>query len=254
MSLLPNTKTTHNSYAACGRHTSFTTQHRNTRHNDISLLWPERENREFILEFSGLYHYQLREGRKPYCPYFTGCPHFAWKAFILAFVFRQCRHSKEQQQFTFWQVYWTSVFTVSQCCVNCNDALLAFMLSFEQPMLCTVYMNMWNDECMLCTLKMGLCLLCVTGLVRYKGEPSKLTCWKRREWCTRATRRTTFMFSIRYQHQAKLPVPLQLCMRTASRSLGFLRPACECTMQSSVLLSFCFCLTFWWKCGVNACF
>jgi hypothetical protein len=35
-----------------------------TRHNDISLLWPERENHEFILEFSGLYHYRLREGRK----------------------------------------------------------------------------------------------------------------------------------------------------------------------------------------------
>jgi hypothetical protein len=43
------------------------TQYRNTRHNDISLLWPERGNREFILEFSGLYHYQLREGRKPKC-------------------------------------------------------------------------------------------------------------------------------------------------------------------------------------------
>jgi hypothetical protein len=41
------------------------TQYRNTRHNDISLLWPERGNREFILEFSGLYHYQLMEGRKP---------------------------------------------------------------------------------------------------------------------------------------------------------------------------------------------
>jgi hypothetical protein len=41
------------------------TQYRNTRHNDISLLWPERGNREFILEFNGLYHYQLREGRKP---------------------------------------------------------------------------------------------------------------------------------------------------------------------------------------------
>jgi hypothetical protein len=30
------------------------TQHRNTRHNDISLLWPERGNREFILEFTGI--------------------------------------------------------------------------------------------------------------------------------------------------------------------------------------------------------
>jgi hypothetical protein len=41
------------------------TQHRNTRHNDNSLLWPERGNREFILEFSRLYHYHLKEGRKP---------------------------------------------------------------------------------------------------------------------------------------------------------------------------------------------
>jgi predicted phosphoadenosine phosphosulfate sulfurtransferase len=65
MSLLPNTETTHNSYAAFGCRTSFTPQHRNTWHNDILLLWPERENREFILEFSGLYHYQLRAGRKP---------------------------------------------------------------------------------------------------------------------------------------------------------------------------------------------
>jgi hypothetical protein len=63
--LLPNTETTHNSYAAFRRRTSFT-QYRNTRYNDVSLLWPERGNREFIfLEFSGLYHYQLREGRKP---------------------------------------------------------------------------------------------------------------------------------------------------------------------------------------------
>jgi hypothetical protein len=38
-------------------------QCRNTRHNYISLLRPERGNREFILEFSGLYQYQLREGR-----------------------------------------------------------------------------------------------------------------------------------------------------------------------------------------------
>jgi hypothetical protein len=41
------------------------TQYRNTRQNNISLLWPEKGNNEFILEFSGLYHYQLREGRKP---------------------------------------------------------------------------------------------------------------------------------------------------------------------------------------------
>jgi hypothetical protein len=46
---LPDTETTHNSYAAFGRRTSFThTQYRNTRHNEISLLWPERGNREFI--------------------------------------------------------------------------------------------------------------------------------------------------------------------------------------------------------------
>jgi hypothetical protein len=40
-------------------------QHRNTRHNDISLLWPEREIMNLFLEFSGLYHYHLKEGRKP---------------------------------------------------------------------------------------------------------------------------------------------------------------------------------------------
>jgi hypothetical protein len=41
MPLLPNTETTHNSYAACGRKD-------NTRHNDISLLWPEKEIVDFF--------------------------------------------------------------------------------------------------------------------------------------------------------------------------------------------------------------
>jgi hypothetical protein len=39
-------------------------EHRNTRHNGISLLWPEKEIMH-LFEFSGLYRFHLKEGRKP---------------------------------------------------------------------------------------------------------------------------------------------------------------------------------------------
>jgi hypothetical protein len=40
-------------------------QHKITRHNDISLLGQKKKLWVYILEFSGLYYYHLKEGRKP---------------------------------------------------------------------------------------------------------------------------------------------------------------------------------------------
>jgi hypothetical protein len=50
MSLLPNTETIHNSYAACGCRDNTNTAQKHKANNDISLLWPEKEIINICLE------------------------------------------------------------------------------------------------------------------------------------------------------------------------------------------------------------
>jgi hypothetical protein len=64
MSLLLNTETTHNSYAAFGRKDNTNTAQKHKEQLHLTTL-ARKGNRDFILEFSGLYHYHLKEGRKP---------------------------------------------------------------------------------------------------------------------------------------------------------------------------------------------
>jgi hypothetical protein len=60
MSLLPNTETTHNSYAAFRRKDNTNTAQKHKAQWHLTTL-TRKENREFMLEFNRLYHYHLKE-------------------------------------------------------------------------------------------------------------------------------------------------------------------------------------------------
>jgi hypothetical protein len=64
MQFLPNTETTHNCFAACGCKDNTRTAQKLKAQWHLTI-WARKGNLEFILEFSGLYHYHLKEGRKP---------------------------------------------------------------------------------------------------------------------------------------------------------------------------------------------
>jgi hypothetical protein len=65
MSLLPNTETTHNTYAACGA--VPLSQHNTETQGTMTSHYFGQKGKivNLFLEFIGLYHYQMREGRKP---------------------------------------------------------------------------------------------------------------------------------------------------------------------------------------------